>query len=204
MNQRENGFTLVEVLITTSLIALVSLVIYGLFDSGIRVMKKISRPVSEERIHFFLEKFSHDVQNLFSYTGVPFRGEINSASFATLIQTEAQLGDDRGIGRVTYVYDPKNQTIYRKQLNISELYEIKEDEEGNDLDGATEILNQVTSCRFQFYRLDLSNQSYLWEDSWDQLEQNKGLPVAVKLDFRFMDEGEEYHVSRTITIPVTK
>lgn len=201
--QDDTGFTLIEVLITASLIAIVSLGIYGLFDSGIRVMKKVSRPVSEERIHFFLEKFSHDVQNLFSYTGVPFRGENHVASFATIIQTEPQLGGDQGIGQVTYVYDEKDRTIYRKQLNVSQFYEAKEDGEENDFDGATEILNQVISCQFQYYNKNLSDEGYSWEDSWNQLEQNKGLPVAVKIDFSFMDEGEQQNVSRTITIPVS-
>lgn len=204
MTQRTKGFTLIEVLITMSLVALVSLGIYGLFDSGIRVMKKVSRPVSEEHIHFFLEKFSHDFQNLFSYTGIPFQGEANSASFATAIQTHSDLGGDEGIGRVTYVYDEKDKTIYRKQLNVSEFYEAIEDGIENELDHAEGVLTQIASCRFQYYRFNPADQSYLWEQAWDQLGENKGLPAAIQIDFSFVDDGEEYDVSRTITIPVTQ
>ena len=89
---------------------------------------------------------------------------------------------------------------------MSEVFKLKEEQDPgiDDMGPMTEILNQVSSCKVQYFKYDPAAQSYNWEESWDQLEQNQGLPVAIKIDFGFIDGEEEYNVSRTITIPVTK
>jgi len=70
-------------ILAISLLAVVGLAIYGIFDTGIKVMRKIIRPVPGEDLNIFFEKFSHDLQNAFHYGSIPFRGETGEVIFPT-------------------------------------------------------------------------------------------------------------------------
>lgn len=195
---RTQGFTLIEVLITSVLIAVVALALYGLFDSGIRVMRKMVRPLAQEEWLIFFEKFSRDAQNLFHYTGIPFKGEKERIVFATTIQTQKELGGDQGIGRVTYSYNPDDQAIQRLQENLSQIYEGKAGE-------AAPVLTPVSSLAFEYFGPDPTDKTkFMWSEQWDETEENnkKGIPVAVRITFSFRDENGQRQLTRTITIPV--
>ena len=201
--KNEAGFTLIEWLVAISLIAMVGLAIYGIFDSGIKVMRRINRPVPDEDLNIFFEKLSQDLQNAFHYSGIRFKGGAEKIFFATSIQTQPELGGDQGIGAVTYAYDPTRLAILREQKNVSGLHEEKEekDEEGGKLQGAL-VLDRILLLRFQYYGFVPEDKKFFWLDSWEEVDQKMGLPFALRVEIVFKEEGAKHHFVRTITIPV--
>ena len=196
--RRTQGFTLIEVLITSALMAVLALAVYGLFDSGIRVMRKMVRPLPQEERSIFFEKFSRDLQNLFHYAGVAFKGEKERVVFATTVRTQKELGGDQGIGRVTYSYNSDARAIERLQENVSQIYEGKAAQ-------SAAVLIPVDSLSFEYFGPDSSDKTkYLWSDEWDEAEENftKGIPLAVRVTFTFQDEDQERQIKRAISIPV--
>lgn len=188
------GFTLVEILLAISLVAIVALALYGTFNSGLQVMSLTSRTTEEEDLNIFFEKLSRDLQNAFHYANIPFQGQGDRLSFATTIQTDARLGGDRGIGRVTYAYDPSERAILRTQEDINQIFE-------EETDAAQNVLSPLSSFRLEYYRYDVLKNSYEWKEEWEEAEE-KTLPLAVKVGFRLQEEKGEKDVTRIISIPV--
>lgn len=192
--KRNRGFTLLEVLLAVSLVAMVALALYSTFNSGIRVMSLVNQPGAEEDLNIFFEKLSRDLQNSFHYATIPFQGKSDRFSFATTIQTDEELGGDHGIGRVTYAYDSAHSAILRTQENISQIYKEK-------TGPSSKVFFPLSSFQLQYYKYDPVEKAYEWKEEWEETA-NKMIPLAVKVVLHFQEEGREQSVARTIAIPV--
>jgi hypothetical protein len=181
---------------TVSLIAVVSLAIYGVFDSGVRVMKKVTRPVSEEDMMIFFEKFTRELQNSFQYKGIPFKGEKDKLFFTTFFPTHPELGGEQGIGRIIYSY-PGGGVLYREEKNLSQIY----NEEDEMQKKTNQILRQVTSLSFEYFGFDPGEKVYQWKEEWDE-EETTLLPQAVKLTLTIDDGDTRREYTRTVSIPI--
>ncbi|MBI4358375.1 MAG: prepilin-type N-terminal cleavage/methylation domain-containing protein [Candidatus Omnitrophica bacterium] len=189
------GFTLIELLMAISLIAVVGLAVYGNFSSGFAMMKRVTRPASEENLAVFLEKLTRELQNSFPYADIPFDGENEKFTFATTVLTKPELGFDQGIGRVGYFYDDSSATIKRRQENVNQIYE---EEPGL----ITSLLTHVSSFSVQYYSFGETESKYRWEEVWDPVIQKGKIPLAVRIELTFYDQGKEYRLSRTFAIPM--
>ena len=192
--KRNRGFTLVEVLLVISLVAIVALALYATFSSGVRVMSLVDQAAEEEDLNIFFEKFSRDLQNTFHYATIPFLGQGDRLSFATSIQTDMRLGGGRGVGRVTYAYDPSERAILRTQEDINQIFE---EQTGQ----AQKVFFPLSSFRLEYYRYDAVKNSYEWKEEWEETEE-KIIPLAVKVLLRLQEEKGEKDVTRTVAIPV--
>ena len=52
--KHNNAFTLVELLIVTAMLAVISLAIYSTFSSGLKIWQRVSKPIPEEDLGIFL------------------------------------------------------------------------------------------------------------------------------------------------------
>lgn len=184
---------MIELLAVISLIVLLSIAVYGNFQSGVSIMNRVAASSPDEEVQIFIEKFSRDVVNSFPYKGVSFEGTAESLRFPTLVRSIPELGGGYGIGRVTYSYDSFHRSISKLSENMSDVYQEKE-AEGNP------IFRGVQSLSFQYFQYDPAQQIYFWEDSWVEEEGNKTYPIAVKLEMEFIHEGESRRISRTIPL----
>ena len=190
---RVQGFTLIELLMVISLIVLLSVAIYGNFQSGISVMQRVAVSSPEEDVQVFLEKFSRDVSNSFPYKGILFEGKQEKVRFPTAILTVPELGGDKGIGRVTYSYDASSRSILKLSEDLSEIYQDKENK-------GTAILRNVHSIQFQYFEYTPSQQKFEWRESWSEADDKDVYLLAVKLEMEFNHEGETQRVSRTVPL----
>ena len=62
------GFTLVEMLLAASLVALVSIAAYQSMLNGYRIWQRSQRSGVEEDISLALDKISQDIRNVFSFS----------------------------------------------------------------------------------------------------------------------------------------
>lgn len=190
---RKAGFTLIEMLIAISLVALTSFAIYQNFDSGVRIMRVMSRPINEEDIDLFFEKFSGDLQNSFLYKGIAFVGKKDKVSFLTTIPTLESLGGGEGIGRVTYSYDSSHGAVARLRENMNQIYKEKP---GKPLS----MLTSVESLSFKYYQYNPNDQKHEWVEEREETAEK--IPLAVQLQLEIHDQGKIRTFSRTVSIPI--
>jgi prepilin-type N-terminal cleavage/methylation domain-containing protein len=191
---RRKGLTLIELLLTVSLVSVIGMTLYSSLASGINVARRITRPASDEDLAIFFEKISREVANSFPYSEIPFQGDELQFSFPTLIRSEKPIEFDSTVGRVTYLYESSSNRLSRRQENVSQVHEEEESKSGP-------VLRDVTSLSFQYFVLDSSTKEYLWSEEWDSVEQDGKLPLAVQMTLEYSDEGKKRELVRTIPIP---
>jgi len=193
--KRGTGFSLIELLMVVSLLTVLSLAIYGVFQGGISVMQRVSVGSPEEDIQIFLEKFSRDLMNSFPYQGIVFKGVAERVEFPATIKTVPELGGDRAIGRLTYAYDSSRRAISRRSENLSELYEEKEI-------SPAAVLPNVHSVEFRYFAFDVVKKEFEWIEEWTDAGNKQTHLVAVELKFEIEgEEGEGQTVRQTVHLP---
>lgn len=184
-----NGFTLIELLFVISLLAVVSLAVFGTFNNGIKIWQKVNAPALEEDVGVFMSKFTADVRNAFEFTGVDFLGDDESFEFATLVQSHRMK--NRTVGKVAYYFDSGEDAVIREKKDYSHL--------SNDNDGIEEVmLEGVKSMECLYYYFDKEIRRHLWVEEWDQKDKEE-IPIAIKIKLEFKDESAR-KISRTVSM----
>ncbi|MFH1045534.1 MAG: prepilin-type N-terminal cleavage/methylation domain-containing protein [Candidatus Omnitrophota bacterium] len=191
----KKGFTLIETLLVTSMLAVVSLAVYGTFNSGIKIWQRLTQRMPVEDVSILFEKMTDDLRNSFSFDGLPFIGLGQSFSCATLVNTKLQSGPEGlSAGKVVYFYNPKNKTINRQQFNYSEIYE-------DVFTRSRQMSEQVYSLRFQYYYYDPLRRVHGWKELWLEEDEEARLPLAVRMTISFMENEEIREETKTIALP---
>ncbi len=116
MNNKKHrqGLTMVELLITAFMVALIGLVVYSGLNNGIKAYKRVGEKMPQEDVVFFYDKFFRDVTDSFKLSGMPFRGNQTSFSCPTIIKDRTQYGDaGEGLGRCGYFFNESARQIQR-------------------------------------------------------------------------------------------
>ena len=104
----KNGFTLIELVLVTAILAVIGMAVYGTFSNGINIWKKVTEDSVVEDVNLFFEKISVDLRNSFKLTGIRFKGERTRISFPSRIKYSGKDGIENTIGQISYSLD-KNQ-----------------------------------------------------------------------------------------------
>lgn len=193
INKASRGFTLVEVLLSISLISVLGLVVYATLNSGLRIWYRANTTCIGEDVNVFFEKLSLDINNSFPYKDIEFIGNAEGFQCASIVSTDSvNPGLARGVGEVSYFYDKERQAILRKKRNLSMIFKEK--------DGiAQEVITNVTSGRFQYYYYDPRFKEYFWVEEW---KKGSGIPLAVSVKIDISYGKKDYKFSKVIIIPV--
>lgn len=189
------GFTLIEILLTVSLVSLCSLAIYHVFAGGVKLWARSQYFAVEEDVAIFLDKFSEDLRNSFYYKGINFKGmqgQLTVPAFVTTQADERSLDADEGpvtqIGAVKYYYDYETHTIHRAQANYSQALN------GRFADDRV-LVKSVTGLRFIYYIPGAEGV-----DPYNKMEDV--IPSAVYVEIKYNDGRSEQQTGRFISIPV--
>jgi prepilin-type N-terminal cleavage/methylation domain-containing protein len=127
MKRRSNAFTLIEILLVTSLIGIVSIAVFRSFNNGIKLWAKAQRINREAEAAIFLDKMAEDLRSAVTISSIAFKGTGHSFSFPAVVLTPADVKSYRAveevidqIGAVQYRYDPEAHKIFRRQVNYSQ------------------------------------------------------------------------------------
>lgn len=190
MKKSRKAFTLVELLIVASMLGVVSLAMFSLFNNGFKVWQKISQPVSEQDIDIFLDKWATELENCLKINGVVFGGDKNRCEIPTLVKS---IGLNRKtIGKVVYSYNQQAQILNRQQSDYSQLYS---ENEGT----AEQVLKNIDFLKFTYYDYDAQNKEYIWKDEWT----GGSLPLAVRVEFTFNAKDKNDKFIKTVDIPIS-
>ena len=187
-NKINLGFTLVEVLIVTIILAIISLAIFSTFSNGLKIYNRINSEVTMADTVIFCDRFGQDLRNSFNFTLIKFSGKPEELEFASIINSPRM--QKRSISRVKYAWDPSSEKIQRFTSDYSGVYSQEEA-------SARHSLDKVKSCALSYYYFDNQTRDFIWAEEWNK----EGLPVAVRMELEFKDKPE-VKFTRSFGIPI--
>lgn len=194
------GFTLIELVLVTAILAVIGMAVYGTFSNGISIWKQVTQDSVTEDINVFFEKISFDLRNSFKLTGVRFKGGKTQVSFPSRIKYNGKNGLENTIGQITYSLDKRRQTLKREEKNYSEIYLKKE--------GSTRVLSEsISSLKFKYYVYDEKYKKYSWVTHWQEREESFGLqveerlPLIVKVEVGIPSKKGNQTFVKTVLLP---
>ena len=181
--KNKKNFTFIELAIVSLLVFIISLGIYNVFSSGLKIWSKVLDSANLEDINIAFEKFTSDLRNTFLFKNIDFKGT------KTTLEIPANVNSKFGKtpGKVLYIYDENKKVLLREEKDFSKLY--------TDSDGLKRILlDNVEDIEFKYYYYDKEKLEYVWED-----ETKEELPFTVKLRIKINNKD----ICRFINIPIS-
>jgi type II secretory pathway pseudopilin PulG len=163
------AFTLIELIISSLIVACVSAAIYSVFSGGITAWKRVYETKDYERnLRLVSEVMTKEIRNTFRLSNIPFQGEKEAISFAGIIEytnpeTEVQ---GYGPGRIGYFLDDEN-ILCRKQQTYAEIFQEE------DTADVKQVINNVTALTFSYLGFDEDTGTYMWKDMWPDIEDDE-------------------------------
>ncbi len=192
---RRNGFTLIEMLLVVSLLAVISLAVFQAFANGLKIWKKGYEARTEKDIFIFFEKLSQDLHNSFVYSLIPFDGKESAIAFSAIVHIpqDAHLSHGENIyidqmGKVKYYFDSLKNNICRQQAGYGRALK--------DRFAKEEILiSGIQSLRFL----------YDYHEGGSFLSRETGretFPSYLQVAVVYGDPGNPKKIQRSIPIPI--
>jgi prepilin-type N-terminal cleavage/methylation domain-containing protein len=172
------GFTFIEVLIASTIFAVISIAVYGTFNSGMNIWRRAENFNLEGRKRLLkLEKINRELRNTFVFRKqeLYFNGDKSRIEIPVIADSE--------INKVTYRFDPAKKTLFRSSTTLADIAAAKEKKETITSREAPYI-SDVDGVTYSYFYFDLQKAAYAWRDDWQQ----EILPLAVKINITFINE----------------
>lgn len=191
------SFTLLELLLATSLLAFVGLGVYRTLSSGIAVWQWFGRNRPSADVAIFLEKVALDVRNYCDFSLSDFEGAADRISFLTRNPDYVFLSSAKALpsgitqdvfNRVEYVFVPDSKQVKRR------VYKFGFNEPKTELVN----LSGIRNFRFSFYVWD-ERQKAVTKAHLLSGQTPKAIEVEVELDSA---SGATDTINRIIEIPI--
>lgn len=180
---------MVELMVVTAMLGIISLAIYSTFSNGFKVWQKVNQPLAQADLGIFFEKISQDLNNCLKSSSIPFTGESSNLGVPT--QVFSLRLKTRTLGLVTYSYDQQSGVLTRQAKDFSQLYSRQESD-------PAVLLKNISFLKFEYYYFDTQKQEYFWKEEW----LGAGLPLAVRVTLNLNDASGTDKIIRTISIPI--
>lgn len=185
------GLTLVELLITTALMALTAGVTVSALAGGVRVWRRANEIGAERQLALVaLVQVQRDLRNTRRFSLVPFTGRPREASFAS-VEPDASGGKLAELGRVGYYMDWRTKQLCRSFVPFRQAHRVR-------LQGRCRaMLDDVESVQFGY--LAPGADSGGWAESWDEVQ----LPSAVRVTLRMAGSSTSSSHTVTVSLPAS-
>ena len=188
---KRNGFTLIELVIATVILAVVIVSISGAFNIGIKAWRKGSEGQGLQKVRIAFLKIQKELKSSFSFSKAPFRGSASEIIFPLSIPEEST----EKIYIITYRMDENKDTGLKALVRGKRPFTETPQEGG---EAVKEPVFPIKSIAFKYaYKLEDGTNGFEWQDSWPETQKN--IPSAVKISFQ-LDNGDEIY-NKTIFIP---
>ncbi len=200
--KKNYAFTLIEILVSVTIVSLVGVALYSIFANGINAWRKGSENKDYARkIRLVSEKMTGEIRNVFEFSMIAFEGEEDFFMFPALIPTtEDQDGDMiteySQVGRIAYFYDNKKDAFCKEVRTLPEA--LNEEEIG---DGEV-LIEGVSGLEINYCYLDNLSGEYKWKEDWNKEEQDS-MPQALSVKISFKkDVMKNDEFNKTVFIPM--
>ena len=186
LQRRKKGFTLVEITMTTVLVAFLGAAMYLVLSQGIRLWNRATRHHPEIDIYIGFEKLASDLHNTMKYSTAKFKGSIDSMQF--YIKNSAKNETPM---QMSYIFDRQSKKIKRSKLDYRQLLNTVQ----TPVDEI--VMSDVVDSTFSYYFSDKTGTGS-WKNSWD----DACFPEAVRMSIDYLDQNQVRKVARTIWVPI--
>lgn len=207
-----SGFTLIEVIVTLTILGFILLMISGTFRLGLSSWER-GDAIKEDyqRIRMISQLVSRQMKSLVPYkirtekaegNYLAFDGKAHSLRFVSALAIKAK----RPEGFVYVVYQFKNEGGKKGQLVLYEQRALNRDffEDGLKEDSAVTLLGRISQVRFEYFR-DADKEkgrTEEWVEEWNAKEEKK-LPKAIRMTVAYWNERDKEEASPiTVLAPV--
>ena len=196
---RKRAFSLVELLVSLSLVAAVGMTAFAVLAGGMRIWERgESLGVRERQVHLALEQMRRALSSARLFQKIPVEGRYDQVSFCALVPVLYRRGKEqfevRELGRVTYLFNSAQHFLCRSECS----YRFARSTSVRD--GCRPILEGLEGVRFSYYKLDAEGGGGSWSNSWD--EEEVGLPLAVKIEISYRDDPKQPAKSQSMVVPL--
>ncbi len=197
-NFSRTGLTLVEVLITCFMVALIGVAVYSSLNNGIKAWARVQQKLPEEDVAIFFDKFFNEVSNSFQYPRMGFIGNQAYFTFPTIITERGQYADvpGRGIGRCSYNFNSGQNCLERAQEAYSDIFEDR-------APYFSCILSDVEAFVFSYYFYDKEKEEFSWSGEWPPAfgaPQDANLPLAVRAEIAVSYGKKTYGYTKVVSL----
>jgi len=194
MMKKTKAFTLVELLIASSIFAIIMLTIYSAFHTGIFSYRNIERAIdAHQAAGQILERINLDLRNSFVYSAdeTRFEGKNKQISFLALVDSyqEDKIAQDYTFISYGLEGDKLMRLCRKNQEALNDRAEIRPEEMADNVD-----------IVFSYFYIDPADNSLKEKDIWDD---QKNLPAAVKINLTLNGKTES-NFERIIYLPLAK
>jgi general secretion pathway protein J len=196
-----SGFTLLEVIVTLTILGFILLMVSGTFRLGLSSWEKgDSIKEDYQKIRMISQLVSRQMKSLVPYkirtekaegNYLAFDGKAHSLRFVSALAMNAK----RPEGFVYVVYQFKDEGERKGRLVLYEQRALNRDFFEDDLkeDSAVTLFGGISQVRFEYYREANEEKSWTegWVEEWNAKEE-KELPKALRLTVTYWNErGKE-------------
>ncbi|MFH1230104.1 MAG: prepilin-type N-terminal cleavage/methylation domain-containing protein [Planctomycetota bacterium] len=214
------GFTLIEVLIVTVLVAFVLLASYKAYTQGVLVWARAQQTSRQEKAIMFIEKVSRELKNSFSFRPISFTAEEAMISFTGLVlKYDWDWSNKQGefehvpitstalplLAKITYEYksDEGKGEISRLQeiYAYPDLDELKMNPDAFKKEEPKIILEDVEKLSFSYAMTKTTTTEIEFRNDFS-IDEQKQLPYAMQIELKL--KSMKAPLKRTIFIPINR
>ena len=194
------GFSLIEVLLSLSIFAIISIAVYSAFAGGIGVWRRAQEFSSTRQMtYLILEEMAGDIQRAVRISGSPFVGESQRLSFLTLRHNPPTADSSTAfpIRRITYELRSNQGSSQYGLYRLDESYAegLQDNHREPDL-----VAGGIAGFALQYASKDEDQKTpWEWKDIW---EGGEAVPPGVRITLMILNEkGEKMSFTKTVFIP---
>lgn len=216
-NRKESGkapgFTLVEVMVTLTILGLIVLMIFGVFRLGLSAWEKgETAKEAYQEIRMISQLISQQIKSAVPYmiktkkaegNYLAFEGKASSLKFVSALPIKSKQPE----GFVFVTYEFKEGAERGGRLILYEQKVLNRDffEEAQKEESAIPLLEKVSAVRFEYFREEdpSKNQEEEWLEEWNTKEE-KRLPKALKMIITHKNgkkEEKEFSTTLLVSLP---
>ena len=197
---RTTGFTLLEVIVTLTILGFIVLIVFNAFRLGLSSWERgESTRENYQKVRTVTQMISRQIKSIVPYKVkskkaegdyLAFEGKVRSLKFVSAFPIKAKQPE----GLVYGIYEFREEgkeggrlILYEQRVLNKDLFEETPKEES----GAT-LIEGISKVRFEYYREGdpEKNQTEGWVEEWDSKEE-KELPAALRMTLTFKNGKEE-------------
>lgn len=188
-----SGLTLLELLITISILTVIVSTILMALYTGVLVWEKAGGyDMRRMEAMLALEGFEKEARNSIAFYGIEFQGSSTGVKFAGVLSESGDRDSALRFCEIEYAFDARTHTLRRR----SRIYPV-----GNAGDGPFEnAVSAVESIKIDYADAPVRRDDpYVWLDSWAMPGR---LPAALRMELEFRQGNGTARIARTIVLPL--
>ena len=192
------GFTFVEMMLASILVAVIAVAIYGMLSNGIKVWERVSGESPAIDVNLFVDRIGVDLKNCLNFNNVEFTGTSTSVEFPAMVAPPIPENQNpSAIGSISYRYDADSQTVQRNCVNYNNFLSAEQPEPRVLVEG-------VQSLNFEYYFFDKEKDTFFWAPQWppEGGVQAGKYPLAVRVSLVIPAGDTIEQRSKTISLPI--